>query len=47
MTIGMHFIKAQTAIMVGGVLVGVANVINAFSTDFRILFFSFGIVEGK
>ena len=32
--------------MIGGALIATANVINALSTDIRILFASFGVLEG-
>ena len=46
MTVGLHFLSCRTSIMIGGTLIAIANVINALSTDIRILFASFGIIEG-
>lgn len=47
MTIGLHYLSSRTSIMIGGVLIATANVINALSTNIGILFASFGVLEGR
>ena len=47
MTIGLHFLSCRASIIIGGVLIATANIINGLSEEIGLLFASFGVLEGK
>ena len=47
MTVGMHFMRNRTAILIGGIIKTMATLIAGLSTDVSVLFFSIGVLDGN
>ena len=47
MTVGMHFMRNRTAILIGGIIKTMATLIAGLSTDVSVLFLSIGVLDGN